>query len=77
VILELERQTNIFIVGHQAVLRAVYAYFMDYPQDEIPYIEIPLHTIIKLEPKAYGCREERFDINIPTVSTHRDPRKHQ
>jgi 6-phosphofructo-2-kinase/fructose-2,6-biphosphatase 2 len=73
--MELERQTSIFIVAHQAVLRAIYAYFMNYSEEKIPYIEIPLHHVIKLEPKAYGCREERFDLNIPAVVTHRDPWK--
>jgi len=36
-----------------------YAYFHNQPQDELPYINIPLHTVIKLTPKAYGCDEER------------------
>lgn len=30
------------------------------PQADLPYIKIPLHTVIKLTPKAYGCDEERF-----------------
>jgi hypothetical protein len=37
-----------------------YAYFHDLPQDDLPYIKIPLHTVIKLTPKAYGCDEERY-----------------
>ena len=69
--MELERQQNILIIGHQAVLRAIYAYFQNYPQEEIPYLEIPLHTVIKLTPKAYGCNEERFTVDIPAVSTQR------
>lgn len=36
-----------------------YAYYQGYPQDQLPYINIPLHTLIKLTPKAYGCDEER------------------
>lgn len=38
-----------------------YAYFHNLPQADLPYIKIPLHTVIKLTPKAYGCDEERFD----------------
>ncbi|KAL4074611.1 6-phosphofructo-2-kinase-domain-containing protein [Scleroderma yunnanense] len=60
VIMELERQENILIFGHQAILRCLYAYFHDLPQVDLPYIKIPLHTVIKLTPKAYGCDEERF-----------------
>lgn len=74
-ILELERHFesnhSIFIIGHQAVLRAIYSYFMSLSHSELPYVEIPLHTIIKLTPQAYGCVEERFPVDIPAVDTHR------
>ena len=77
VIMELERQTNILIVCHQAVLRCMYAYFHNLPQDELPYIKIPLHTVIKLTPKAYGCEEVRYKVDIDAVDTHRprNPKK--
>ncbi|POW01384.1 hypothetical protein PSTT_12501 [Puccinia striiformis] len=67
VIMELERQENILI----AVLRCLYAYFHNYNQDELPYLKIPLHTVIKLTPKAYGCDEERFTLPIEAVDTTR------
>lgn len=61
--MELERHHeaghSIFIIGHQAILRAIYAYYMNYSQSELPYLKIPLHTVIRLTPKAYGCIEER------------------
>ncbi|KAJ3125751.1 Fructose-2,6-bisphosphatase [Physocladia obscura] len=79
VMLELERhhESNhpILIIGHQAVLRALYAYFMGYSHEELPYVKIPLHTVIKLTFKAYGCIEERFKVDIEAVDTHR-PRLH-
>ncbi|GAA5881150.1 hypothetical protein JCM1840_001622 [Sporobolomyces johnsonii] len=71
VILELERQENILVVCHQAVLRCLYGYFHNLPQEELPYIKIPLHTVIKLTPKAYGCDEERFALPIEAVDTTR------
>ncbi|KAG8926063.1 Fructose-2,6-bisphosphatase [Tulasnella sp. 418] len=71
VIMELERQENILIVGHQAIVRCLYAYFHNLPQADLPYINIPLHTVIKLTPKAYGCDEERYKVPIEAVSTHR------
>ncbi|KAG8217328.1 bifunctional 6-phosphofructo-2-kinase fructose-2,6-bisphosphate 2-phosphatase, partial [Butyriboletus roseoflavus] len=70
-IMELERQENILIFGHQAILRCLYAYFHDLPQADLPYINIPLHTVIKLTPKAYGCDEERYTLPIGAVNTHR------
>jgi broad specificity phosphatase PhoE len=58
--MDLERQGNILIIGHQAILRCLYAYFMNYNQEDLPYIKIPLHTVIELTPKAYGCDEKRY-----------------
>ncbi|KAH9481486.1 6-phosphofructo-2-kinase/fructose-2,6-bisphosphatase 1 [Psilocybe cubensis] len=56
VIMELERQENVLVIGHQV---------------DLPYIKIPLHTVIKLTPKAYGCDEERYALPIQAVDTHR------
>lgn len=62
-IVQLERQRSpVLLIGHQAVLRAIYAYLMDKPPMECPRLEIPLHTVIELTPTAYGCREERFQL---------------
>lgn len=71
VIMELERQDNVLVIGHQAIIRCLYAYFHNLSQEELPYINIPLHTVIKLTPKAYGCDEERYTLPIGAVSTHR------
>ncbi|CAO3651199.1 unnamed protein product [Cunninghamella blakesleeana] len=71
IIMELERHENILIVGHQAILRCIYAYFMNYNQEELPYIKIPLHTVIELTPKAYHCEEKRYKADIQAVNTHR------
>ena len=71
VIMELERQENILLVCHQAVIRCLYAYMHGLSQDELPYIKIPLHTVIKLVPKAFGCEESRYTIPIEAVDTFR------
>lgn len=39
--------------------------------DELPYVEVPLHTIIKLTPVAYGCRVEEIRMPVAAVNTHR------
>lgn len=49
----------------------MYAYFLALPQEELPYIKIPLHTLIKITPMAYGCHEERYPLPIAAVDTHR------
>ncbi|KAF9585745.1 Fructose-2,6-bisphosphatase, partial [Lunasporangiospora selenospora] len=71
VIMELERQRNILIIGHQAILRCIYAYFMNHSHEKLPYIKIPLHTVIQLTPRAYTCEEKRFKVDIEAVDTHR------
>ena len=63
VIFELERErAPVLVIGHQAVLRALYAYMMDRPPLECPFVSIPLHTIVELEPTAYGCEERRIEL---------------
>lgn len=36
---------------------------MNYNQEDLPYIKIPLHTLIELTPKAYHCEEKRYKGN--------------
>lgn len=63
VIIEIERRdAPILIVGHQGVLRALYAYMMDTPPKECPHLPMPLHTVIELVPNAYGCDERRYPL---------------
>ena len=75
VIMELERQHNVLVICHQAVARCLLAYFLDHNSDELPYLRVPLHTVIKLTPVAYGCRVEKFDLKVPAVNTHREKPK--
>uniref|UniRef100_A0AAQ5YCJ4 6-phosphofructo-2-kinase domain-containing protein n=1 Tax=Amphiprion ocellaris TaxID=80972 RepID=A0AAQ5YCJ4_AMPOC len=72
VIMELERQENVLVVCHQAVMRCLLAYFLDKPADELPYLRCPLHTVLKLTPIAYGCKVESYFLNIEAVNTHRE-----
>ncbi|MBM4382100.1 MAG: histidine phosphatase family protein [Deltaproteobacteria bacterium] len=63
VIIELERyRTPVLVIAHRAVLRALYAYFQQLPRADVPHLEMPLHTVIKLTPTAYGCLEERTPL---------------
>ncbi|KIX06372.1 uncharacterized protein Z518_04348 [Rhinocladiella mackenziei CBS 650.93] len=71
IIMELERSENIIIITHQAIVRCIFAYFMEIPQEKSPWMEVPLHTLMKLTPKAYGTEVERFKADIPAVSTWR------
>ncbi|XP_058259076.1 6-phosphofructo-2-kinase/fructose-2,6-bisphosphatase 4b isoform X2 [Hemibagrus wyckioides] len=72
VIMELERQENVLVICHQAVMRCLLAYFLDKSADELPYLKCPLHTVLKLTPVAYGCKVESVGLNVEAVNTHRD-----
>ena len=65
------RQENIVLIAHQAVLRAILAYFLDKPLTELPYIKVPLHTLIKITPMASGCDVEYIKFPVSAVDTHR------
>ncbi|KAL5210568.1 hypothetical protein ABZP36_006191 [Zizania latifolia] len=63
VIIELERQrAPVVVISHQAVLRALYAYLADRPLEELPNIEIPLHTIIEIQMGVAGVQEKRYKL---------------
>ncbi|XP_069065467.1 6-phosphofructo-2-kinase/fructose-2,6-bisphosphatase 1 isoform X2 [Pleurodeles waltl] len=72
VIMELERQENVLVICHQAVMRCLLAYFLDKSAEELPYLKCPLHTVLKLTPVAYGCKVESIFLNIEAVNTHRE-----
>lgn len=79
VIFELERAKGpVLVVGHQAVLRCLYGYFLDLPLDDIPHLSVPLHTVIKLTPSAYSCNEQRYNLMqqnemlSPTTTPHKE-----
>ena len=62
-IIETERcERPVLVIGHQAVLRALYAYLMDIAPGECPFLPMPLHTVIELVPNAYGCTERRYEL---------------
>ncbi|GAM22625.1 hypothetical protein SAMD00019534_058000 [Acytostelium subglobosum LB1] len=62
-LLELERtKLPVLIVSHQATLRCLYSYLKGRVKEECPFLNIPLHTLIQLTPKAYGCEEKTFKL---------------
>ena len=67
-ILELERmQSPVLLIVHRAVARCLLSYFMDIDPNQIPHLEVPLHTVLKLQPKAYQCQVTTFQFPIPSV----------
>ncbi|VDM54012.1 unnamed protein product [Angiostrongylus costaricensis] len=60
----------------EAVLRCILAYFTNKNREELPYLKVPLHTVIKLTPKAYSCDVEMFKFDIEAVNTYREKPGH-
>eukprot|EP00931_Biecheleriopsis_adriatica_P015992 TRINITY_DN11949_c0_g1_i1.p1 TRINITY_DN11949_c0_g1~~TRINITY_DN11949_c0_g1_i1.p1 ORF type:complete len:613 (+),score=86.53 TRINITY_DN11949_c0_g1_i1:564-2402(+) len=56
IIIELERQRrSILVISHLAVQRCLYAYFTGCPMEELPYLEMDMHTVVELRPGAFDC----------------------
>ncbi|KAG4923644.1 hypothetical protein JHK87_049184 [Glycine soja] len=71
VIIELERQrAPVVVISHQAVLRALYAYFADRPLNEIPHIEVPLHTIIEIQMGVTGSTGQIARVESIAIYLH-------
>jgi broad specificity phosphatase PhoE/predicted kinase len=63
VIIELERTRRpVLVIAHQAVLRALYAYFHSIPPQQCTRLPVPLHRVLELRPHAYGCQEVRVSL---------------
>jgi len=63
VIIEMEREREyVLVVGHQAILRAIYGYFMAVPLKDIPPLDMPLHTLIGESPVNRG---QQVLLNMP------------
>ena len=74
VILELERHKgDVMIVAHETVLKCLYAYYADRPENESPFISLPRHTVVEIVPRAYGYHESRYfvyPIQVPGEDSH-------
>lgn len=74
---ELERHEEpLLIIGHQAVLRIIYCYLCGLPRQEAPRVSMPLHTVIKLQPRAYECEEERSPLMLDEEGEPKDIPSH-
>lgn len=71
VLMQLESEDNILVLSHQAVLRCILGYFLDNSVEQLPYLEVPLHTIIKLTSDGYNYKMELIKLNVDCVDTTR------
>ena len=58
IIMEMERHREpLLIVGHQGILRIIYAFYMGLSRAEAPYVSVPLNCVLQLVPSAFSCEE--------------------
>lgn len=63
--------TPVIVVSHQATLRCLYSHFKSLKWEEIPFVKVPLHSLVKFEPGFLGYRKTiyKFDIEKECYST--------
>lgn len=71
VIAELQEANNVLVISHQAILRCIIGYFLDKTPEELPYMEVPLHTIIRLSSQGFNYKLEFIKLPIECVNTTR------
>ncbi|KAG2173214.1 hypothetical protein INT43_004588 [Umbelopsis isabellina] len=63
-IIELERMTqSCLIVTHRVVMRILLGYLLDWTHDEMPHMDVPIHTVYELRPKPYGTELKKWQYN--------------
>ncbi|KAL5615299.1 hypothetical protein BROUX41_005348 [Berkeleyomyces rouxiae] len=64
---EIERITDhLLVIGHRSVCRVLMAYFMDFTQQDIADMDIPLGMVFAIEPKPYGIQFHAYRYNEET-----------
>ena len=71
VIAELQQSNNVLVISHQAILRCIIGYFLDKTPEELPYMEVPLHTIIRMSSQGFNYKLEFIKLPIECVNTTR------
>jgi len=78
--LQLETITEpVLIVAHQAILRLVYAWLKGLPREDVLELNIPLHTVIRIEIDASSLSHQLTESRYLLGPTHRskdDGQKH-
>ena len=59
--MELERARGpVLVVAHRAVLRCLYSYWVEQPQSSIPFVDMPLHTVIRMTATSSGLQVDKY-----------------
>eukprot|EP00092_Neocalanus_flemingeri_P065141 GFUD01079143.1.p1 GENE.GFUD01079143.1~~GFUD01079143.1.p1 ORF type:complete len:238 (+),score=59.78 GFUD01079143.1:207-920(+) len=67
----IKEEDNLFIISHQATLRCLLTMILGYPSEDLPYLKVPLHTVIKLSFMEDEVKAEYYRLPVECVDTHR------
>ena len=68
----IELQDNLLVISHQATLRCLLALLLGGRMEDLPYTQVPLHTVIKVDLKPDGkVTVEEHRLPVDCVDTHR------
>jgi len=63
VIIELERMNqSCIVISHLAVQRCIFAYFANTPMEEIPHLDMAIHTLYELCPSPHGTQVKKTNL---------------
>jgi len=65
-------QDSLLIISHQATIRCLLTILLGYNIQDLPYLKVPLHTVIKLSFTGDGVILEKFPLSVDCVDTHRE-----
>ncbi|KAL5279286.1 hypothetical protein ACFFRR_003708 [Megaselia abdita] len=64
-------KTQVLCVSHQAVLRCIMAYFHGTKPDQVPYINVPLHSLLVVRTNGFNFEVEKIPLQVECVDTYR------
>ena len=67
----MDQDHNLMVISHQAVIRCILAFLLRIPGEELPYVKVPLHCILKV---TFGEGEnsvEYHHLPVECVDTYR------
>merc|ERR1712070_1279463 len=68
VILELERShSSLLVISHLAVQRCIFGYFATTKMDDIPHLDLEMHTLFELTPSPHGTHVNRINLAKPSA----------
>mmetsp|Transcript_152034 Transcript_152034/g.264976 ORF Transcript_152034/g.264976 Transcript_152034/m.264976 type:complete len:656 (-) Transcript_152034:24-1991(-) len=65
VVFEMERERRpVLCIAHQAVIRCMLAFFQSVPLEDMPTLEVPLHTVLQLTITPHGCDVKYVPLDV-------------